>query len=94
MSQDFNVKGQIIDKMMVYVEPDCRSCEKVKMTVEKMYRQKLIMDLLIINRTEQPELCNDAGIVIYPAVFIDGELTFYGEFSIEDALKYTKPSSG
>lgn len=94
MNQDFNVNSQIIDKMMVYVEPDCKSCEKVKITVEKMYRQKLITNLLIINRTEYPELCSDAGIVIYPAVFIDGELTFYGEFSIEDALKYAKPSSG
>jgi len=94
MNEDFNIKSPIINKMMVYVEPDCKSCEKVIKTAKGMHKNKLIKNLLIINREEYPELCSDTGIIIYPAVFIEGELTFYGEFSIEDALNYAKPAPG
>lgn len=88
MNRDFNVNSPIINKMLIYVEPDCLACEKVIMTAKEMYKQQLIMNLLIIDRIEYPELCREAGIIIYPAVFIEGELIFYGEFTIEKALKY------
>ena len=88
MNQDCNINRPVINKMLVYVEPDCKACEKVMSTVKEMYRRKLIKNLLIINRLDYPELCREAGIIIYPAVFIEGELIFYGEFTIEKALKY------
>ena len=94
MNRDFNVNSLVINKMLVYVEPDCQACEKVITTAKDMQKNKLVKNLLIINRMEYPELCSDAEIVVFPAVFIEGELTFYGEFTIEDALKYAKPSSG
>jgi predicted thioredoxin/glutaredoxin len=94
ISRKNNNEFPVIMQMMVYVEPDCQACEKVLMTVKEMQTRKLIRNLLIINRTEYPEVCIDAGIVVYPAVFIDGELIFYGEFTAEEALKYAKPSAG
>ena len=79
-----------IFEMIVFVEPDCNACMRVLEIARTMHKSRLINRLIIINSAENPEACGKYGVLIYPAVFIDGELTFYGEFTIEDALKYAK----
>ncbi len=79
-----------INRMMIFIEPDCTSCERVVETATTLYRYGFLRDLVVINRTNKPEVCAEFGVMIYPTVYINGKLAFYGEFTIEDAIKYAK----
>ena len=80
----------MITEMKVLVEPNCRACENVLRVVDEMYNDGLINKLIIINRKDEPEECLKYSVLVYPAVYIDDELIFYGEFTIDDTLKYAK----
>jgi len=82
--------NKVINKMKVFVENNCRACENVLRIVDEMYDRGLLKKLIIINREDEPEECLKYNVLVYPAVFIDDELIFYGEFIIDDALKYAK----
>ena len=82
--------NKVINNMKVFVENDCRACENVLRVVNEMNKNRLISKLIIINRENDPEECLNYKILVYPAVYINDELIFYGEFTIDDALKYAK----
>jgi predicted thioredoxin/glutaredoxin len=74
--------------MIVFVEPDCVLCERVLETVAVLREQDIVADIVIFDRSVDPESCMKFGVFIFPAVYIDGQLAFYGEFSIEDAKRF------
>lgn len=82
--------NKLINKMKVFVENNCGACENVLRVVNEMNKNKLISKLIIINREDDPKECLDYNVLVYPAVYIDDELIFYGEFTIDEALKYAK----
>ena len=77
-----------IDEIMVFVEPNCLACERVLQTIRTLQKNALVERLEIINRYEDPAMCERFGIVIYPATFIYGKLAYYGEFSVDDVKEY------
>lgn len=83
----------MIAEMKIFVKPDCKACENVLGVVDKMYNDGLVNKLIIINRKDEPEECPKYNVLVYPAVYIDDELIFYGEFTINDAMKYAKEAS-
>lgn len=82
--------NKVISDMKVFVENNCRACENVLRMVNDMNKNRLISKLIIINREDDPEECLNHNVLVYPAVYIDGELIFYGEFTIDEALEYAK----
>lgn len=79
---------QKIKEMIVFVEPDCLACKRAMETAEVLRRCNIVAELVIHERTSNPEACAKFGVVIFPAVVIDGKLAFYGEFSVEDARRF------
>lgn len=90
VKSDLTGVNKVINDMKVFVENNCRACENVLRIVDEMYNKGLIKKLIIINREDEPEECLYYNVLVYPAVFINDELIFYGEFKIDDALKYAK----
>lgn len=80
--------NKVISEMKVFVEQNCRACENVLKVVREMHNTRLISKLIVINREKEPEECLKYNVLVYPAVYINDELIFYGEFTIKDALKY------
>ncbi len=81
-----------IHEMVVLVEPDCVACLRVLRTARMLRDERIVANLVVINRIEDPDTCRKFGAVIFPAVFIDGRLAFYGEFSMEDAFHFVENS--
>jgi predicted thioredoxin/glutaredoxin len=81
-----------IQEMVVLVEPECVACVRVLETASALHRRGIIARLVVLNRAVDPESSTRYGAVIFPAIFIDGRLAFYGEFSIEDALRFVEHS--
>jgi predicted thioredoxin/glutaredoxin len=81
-----------IHEMIVLVEPDCRSCERVLETAEVLHRCGIVANLIVLNRIDNPDSCGKFGVIIFPAVYINGRLAFYGEFSVEDAQRFAQDS--
>jgi predicted thioredoxin/glutaredoxin len=81
-----------IREMIIFVEPDCKSCERVLETAKLLQDQNFIVDLLIINRADEPDSCRKFSVMIFPAVFINGRLAFYGEFSVDDVKQFVYQS--
>lgn len=79
-----------IEEMVVLVEPDCAACLRVLETVTILRQRGLLAKIVVLNRLYDAERCREYGVVIYPAIFINGRLAFYGEFSIEDALRFAR----
>lgn len=79
-----------IEEMVVLVEPDCIACVRVLETVMVLRQRGLVANVVVLDRLRDPERCRTYGVVIYPAVFINWRLAFYGEFSTEDALRFVK----
>ena len=77
-----------IREMIIFIEPDCIACVRVLETAKVLRHQNIVADLLNVNRIEDPESCMKFGVQIFPAVFINGRLTFYGEFSVEEARRF------
>src|SRR4030065_419956 len=77
-----------IDEIMVFIEPNCSGCERVLQTIRVLQENARVERLEIINRSEDPALCERFGIVIFPATFVDGQLAFYGEFSLDEVKEY------
>lgn len=82
--------NKLICEMKVFIEQNCKACENVLRVVEVMKNDGLINKLIIINREDDPKECLNYNVLVYPAVYIDDELIFYGEFTIGDALKYAQ----
>lgn len=78
--------------MIVFVEPNCAACERVLETAEILREQNIVANLVIFNRSIDPESCMKFGVVIFPTVYINGQLAFYGEFSVEDAKRFVNHS--
>jgi len=81
-----------IQEMVVLVEPDCVACVRVLHTAGALRDQGIVTNLVVLNRIDDPDKCRKFGIVIFPAVFINGRLAFYGEFSMEDAIRFLEHS--
>ena len=79
-----------IKEMVVLVEPDCIACVRVLETATVLRQKGIVARLLVLNRLYDSESCRKYNVVIYPAVFINGRLAFYGEFTMEDALRFVK----
>jgi glutaredoxin len=79
-----------IHEMVVLVEPGCIPCVRVLETASALHRRGTVAKLIVLNRADEPEASRKYGVVIFPAVFIDGRLAFYGEFSIEDTLGFVE----
>ena len=79
-----------IHEMVVLVEPDCVACVRVLETASALHRRGIVANLLVLNRADDPESSRKYGVVIFPAVFINGHLAFYGEFSMEDAVQFAE----
>ena len=77
-----------IQEMVVLVEPNCTACLRVLQTAGVLRDQGVVTNLVVLNRTDDPDKCRKFGAVIFPAVFINGRLAFYGEFSTEDAKRF------
>jgi hypothetical protein len=82
-----------IHEMIVFVENRCDVCKRVLVTAKLLHEQHLIADLVTINNDTDPIKCREYGVVIYPAVFINRRLAFYGEFSPEEALSFAADSA-
>lgn len=78
--------------MVVLVEPDCVACVRVLRTAGVLRDQGIITNLVVLNRIDDPDKCRKFGIVIFPAVFINGRFAFYGEFSMEEAIRFLEHS--
>jgi predicted thioredoxin/glutaredoxin len=79
-----------IHEMVVLVEPDCIACVRVLETASGLHRRGIVAKLIVVNRADEPEASHKYGVVIFPAVFIDGRLAFYGEFSVDDDLEFVE----
>lgn len=71
-----------VEEILVFVEDNCVACDRVVNIVYAFQRKGTIKRIKVINRNSDPQAC--AGVVIFPATFIDGVLTFYGEFPEDD----------
>ena len=69
-----------IREMVVLVEPDCIACVRVLETATVLCQRGIVANLIVLNRLHNPDSCRKFGVVIFPAVFINGRLAFYGEF--------------
>ena len=81
-----------IQEMVVLIEPDCVACVRVLHTAGVLRDRGIVTNLVVLNRMDNPDKCRKFGIVIFPAVFINGRLAFYGEFSMEDAIRFLEHS--
>ncbi|MBI1804866.1 MAG: thioredoxin family protein [Ignavibacteriae bacterium] len=81
-----------IHEMIVLVEPDCLSCVRALETANVLRQRGVVANLIVINRIDDPDSCRKFGVVIFPAVYINGRLAFYGEFSVEDAQRFAQDS--
>lgn len=79
-----------IHEILVFVEPECVSCERVLNTVKVVKRNFKVDHLIVIDRSDDPEYCRKFGVIIFPATFINGRLAFYGEFSVEEAQRFAQ----
>ena len=79
-----------IHEMIVIVEPDCVACVRVLETAAVLRQRGIVANLVVYNRLHDPDSCQKFGVVIFPAVFINGHLAFYGEFSMEDAMQFAE----
>ena len=79
-----------IHEILVFVEPECVSCERVLNTVKVVKRNFKVDHLIVIDRSADPEYCRKFGVIIFPATFINGRLAFYGEFSVEEAQRFAQ----
>ena len=79
-----------IHEILVFVEPECVSCERVLNTVKVVKRNFKVDHLIVIDRSSDPEYCLKFGVIIFPATFINGRLAFYGEFSVEEAQRFAQ----
>jgi glutaredoxin len=79
-----------IHEILVFVEPECVSCERVLNTVKVIKLNFEVDQLVVINRAADPEYCRRLGVIIFPATFINGQLAFYGEFSAEEAQRFAQ----
>ncbi|MBX2991818.1 MAG: thioredoxin family protein [Bacteroidetes bacterium] len=82
-----------IQEMVIFVEPDCVACARVLEAATLLRQQGVVARLIVIDRLRDPESCAKYGVVIYPAVFINGRLAFYGEFSPHDVKRFVKQES-
>ncbi|MBI3194181.1 MAG: thioredoxin family protein [Ignavibacteriae bacterium] len=74
--------------MLIFIEPNCRACERVMETAEVLRKQNIIANFVTFNRNVNPESCMKFGVFIFPTVYINGRLAFYGEFTIEDLDRF------
>lgn len=74
--------------MKVLVEPECDACTRAVQTATDLCRRGIVTNLSVINREVHPEIVRAHGVVIFPAIFINGRLAFYGEFSEADTLQF------
>ena len=81
-----------IQEMVILVEPDCVACVRVLHTAGILRDRGIVINLVVLNRINDPDKCRKLGVVIFPAVFINGRLAFYGEFSTEDAMRFLEHS--
>ena len=81
-----------IHEMVVLIEPDCVACVRVLHTAGILRDRGIVTNLVVLNRIDDPDKCGKFGIVIFPAVFINGHLAFYGELSMEDAIRFLEHS--
>jgi hypothetical protein len=79
-------------EMVVLVEPDCAACGRVLETASALHRRGIVGKLVVLNRVFDPDASRRYGAVIFPAVFLNGRLAFYGEFSLEDAAHFVEHS--
>ena len=77
-----------IREMVVLVEPDCVACVRVLSTARILLDRGIVANLIVVNRIDDAEQCREFGVIIFPAVFIDGRFAFYGEFSYEDVNSF------
>ncbi len=75
------------------VEPECVACVRVLKTAQRLREVGVLGSLIVLDRCTDPDACNEYGAVIFPAVFINGHLAFYGEFSQEEAVRFAQQSS-
>ena len=81
-----------IHEMVVLVEPDCLACVRVLEIASTLHQCGIVTKLVVLNRADDPESSRKYNVVIFPAVFINGRLAFYGEFSADDALRFVQHS--
>ena len=77
-----------IEEILVFIEDKCLPCERVIKTVERLHTVCLVNKVRIFNRNTDPQSCHKFGVRIFPTVFINGRLAFYGEFSVEDVQRF------
>lgn len=83
---------KLIEEMLVFVEENCLPCDRVLETVKTLSQMEIVSKVRIFNRNIDPYTCQQFGVLIFPAVFINGRLAFYGEFSVEDAKRFVNHS--
>ncbi len=79
-----------IQEMVLLVEPDCVACLRVLQTAGALHNRGIVSNLIVLDSVDDPDKCRKFGVAIFPAVFINGHLAFYGEFSLDDAIQFVK----
>lgn len=70
----------------VFIETGCKACVSVMHTIREV-QSNLKFDVIVYRRDVDIEVFKSRKVVITPAIFIDGVLTFYGEVSSADIRK-------
>lgn len=72
-------------KLEIFVESECKACVGALYSVRKLQSQ-MPLDVNVYRREKDSAIFRERKVVITPAIFIEGVLTFYGEVS-PDTIK-------
>jgi len=73
-------------RLEIFIESGCKACASAMYSVEKV-QSELQIHVDVYRRDTDSEVFRERKVVITPAIFIEGVLTFYGEVSAEDIKK-------
>jgi len=68
-------------EVVIFVEENCAACDRVVATARELRRIGAIGILNIRNRNNDASACEALGVFVYPSTYVNGRLTFHGEFS-------------
>jgi predicted thioredoxin/glutaredoxin len=73
-------------RLEVFIEPGCKACIAAMYSVREV-QSRLAIDVEVYRRDSNGDIFRRRKVVITPAIFIDGVLTFYGEVTPDDIKK-------